>query len=190
MAQTDPRSSNFGLGTVDFVKWEPAGRVVSVQPRQKRLRVRPQTKDFVGLENLYDIAIRENDKGLRRFSLVSAEGKGKTIVLTLRDCAPEEVASLKGKEILVRSRGKRQLEEGEYYWEDLIGLPVRGTRGEELGKIREIYETGANDIYEVVDDTGIETLVPAVRAVIKEVDLERNIMIVDSDSLEVATDED
>jgi 16S rRNA processing protein RimM len=49
---------------------------------------------------------------------------------------------------------------------------------ETLGKLEEIIETGANDVYIIRTESGEEILLPAIDSVIKEVDLENNRMIV------------
>lgn len=69
------------------------------------------------------------------------------------------------------------LEEDEFYWFDIIGLHVVDTARGPLGKVEAIMPTGANDVY-VVREGDTETLVPAVEAVIVEIDLERRQMTV------------
>lgn len=190
MEQPQARSPNAGLGAADFTEWVTAGRVVSVQPGRKRIRALPSDDDFAAMEKVECIATIKDGGGYQSFQVGSAERAGKALVMTLVGCSPDEVAALKGKEILVPPGRARELEEDEYYWEDLIGMRVVGIGGEDLGEIRQIYQTGANDIYEVVNEAGAEILVPAVRSVIKEIDTERRVMTIDAKLLEVADDED
>jgi 16S rRNA processing protein RimM len=70
------------------------------------------------------------------------------------------------------------LPRGHYFWEDIIGLTVRTEDGEELGRVREILETGANDVY-VVDTERGELLVPAIKDVVKRIDPEQGEMVVE-----------
>ena len=49
---------------------------------------------------------------------------------------------------------------------------------ERLGKLEEIIQTGANDVYLVRSDTGEEILLPAIEAVIKDIDLDKKLMLV------------
>jgi 16S rRNA processing protein RimM len=69
------------------------------------------------------------------------------------------------------------LPRGHYFWEDIIGLTVRTEDGEELGRVREILETGANDVY-VVKGSGGERLIPAIKQVVTEIAPERGEMVV------------
>ena len=62
------------------------------------------------------------------------------------------------------------LQEEEYFYEQIIGLTVYTTDGNILGKITDIFETGSNDVY-VVKGSDKEYLIPAIRDVIKEINL-------------------
>ena len=69
------------------------------------------------------------------------------------------------------------LEEGQYFIVDLIGLDVYTDEGNLLGKVDDIYNTGANDIYVVKDELGKQVLLPGTKEVIKEVKLEDRIIV-------------
>ena len=62
------------------------------------------------------------------------------------------------------------LRPNEYYVNDLIGLAVFTETGEHIGDLAEVLPTGANDVYSILGDEG-EILLPAIRSVIKSVDL-------------------
>ena len=64
------------------------------------------------------------------------------------------------------------LEEGTYYIADLIGMEVYSDDGNKLGIVEDIYNTGANDIYVVKNDLGKQILLPGIKEVIKEVNLD------------------
>jgi 16S rRNA processing protein RimM len=68
-----------------------------------------------------------------------------------------------------------KLPAGEYFVHQIVGLKVLTTDGETLGTIREVVETGSNDVY-VVDHGGKEVLLPATKEVVKEIDLEAGTM--------------
>jgi len=69
-------------------------------------------------------------------------------------------------------------EEAQIEREKLIGLEVFDKSGERLGVLEEVIRTGANDVYEIVDGER-SVLLPAIRDVILEVDLEAGRMVVD-----------
>ena len=65
---------------------------------------------------------------------------------------------------------------GEYYHHEIIGLLVLDEAGKELGRLIEIIETGANDVYVVKPAAGNDILLPALKEVILGVDLETKVM--------------
>ncbi len=64
-----------------------------------------------------------------------------------------------------------KLKKDEYFIADLIGLSVISDEEEDLGTIKDVLQTGANDVYVVTMPDGGELLIPAIRQCIKEVDI-------------------
>lgn len=71
------------------------------------------------------------------------------------------------------------LEEGEYYYHDIIGLDVVTVDGEELGTIKEILAPGANDVWVVKRSGQSDLLLPKIDQVIKKVDLANHLVTVE-----------
>jgi 16S rRNA processing protein RimM len=88
----------------------------------------------------------------------------------------DEVAVLTNQEVFVRSDSLPPLPKGEFYHHQLLGLQVNDPAGKPLGKLAEILETGANDVYVVQAEDGQEVLLPVIPEVILEVDLEHGVM--------------
>ncbi|MFO7945343.1 MAG: ribosome maturation factor RimM [Armatimonadota bacterium] len=80
--------------------------------------------------------------------------------------------SLRGSTVSVRQVEMDPLPEGTFYMDDILGLEVITDTGRSLGKIIEIIETGANDVY-VTDQ---DVLIPAIVEVVEEIDFEQEIM--------------
>ncbi|AII57708.1 ribosome maturation protein RimM [Dehalococcoides mccartyi] len=72
----------------------------------------------------------------------------------------------------------KKLPEGVYYDFQLIGLEVVGLSGEKIGQIKEILHMPSNDIY-VISYGAKEALIPAVKDVVKEINLQTDKMIID-----------
>jgi 16S rRNA processing protein RimM len=70
-----------------------------------------------------------------------------------------------------------------WYWDDLVGLTVVEPDGREVGELVEVFRAGGGEVYRVVGPRG-ERLVPALRAVVLDVDLEANRMTVAPDDAE------
>jgi len=108
------------------------------------------------------------------------QGKGLAALLPgFRD--REQAATLVGSQIFV---GRDQLpatDDDEYYWSDLEGLEVHTTKGEVLGRVERLMETGANDVLVIRGER--EHLVPFIQGqYVTRVDLEAGLIEVDWDS--------
>lgn len=69
-----------------------------------------------------------------------------------------------------------ELEEDEYFVADLIGLTAKTDEGEELGPVKDVLTTGANDVY-VIDASEGEILIPAIHDCVQEINLDEGYMI-------------
>lgn len=89
----------------------------------------------------------------------------------------EAVEELRGLYVQIPIAQAMPLGPGEYYEHQILGLEVWTEQGRFLGRISEILVTGSNDVY-VVSDGGKELLLPALRDVVREVDLGQGRMLV------------
>lgn len=89
-----------------------------------------------------------------------------------------QAEALIGAELFISKAELPQLENGSFYWFDLIGMAVYTIDDVYLGRLEAIIETGSNDVY-VVKDGKKEILIPALESVVSNIDLEQNRMQVD-----------
>ncbi len=112
-----------------------------------------------------------------------AEGRqhGKGVVVRLSGYNDRDMASqLVGADIACYRSQLPQPAPGEYYWADLVGLKVITLKGEELGVVDSLMETGANDVMVVKGER--ERLIPFLTGrVVVEVDLAQQQMRIDWD---------
>ena len=85
---------------------------------------------------------------------------------------------LRGRELYLPSDVKIDLGEDNYLVEDLIGLKIISENGEQYGTLKSVINRSAQDIYEVEKKDGSSFLMPAVKAFIKNVDIEGRTMTV------------
>ncbi|MBM7708110.1 ribosome maturation factor RimM [Enterococcus lemanii] len=64
------------------------------------------------------------------------------------------------------------LEENEFYYYEIIGLPVIDENGQKLGVVKEILSPGANDVWVVQRKGQKDALIPYIESVVKKIDLE------------------
>ena len=89
-----------------------------------------------------------------------------------------DIEKYKSKDLLIPREDAVELEEDEYFIADLIGLTVVDESGKELGVLKDVLETGANDVYIVQMKSGRELMLPAIGDCILDVDLEGGTMTV------------
>ncbi len=118
--------------------------------------------------------------------LIEGKEQGKNIIAQLDGIQyRDEAEALVGTEIAIHKDQLEVLAEGEYFWRDLIGLSVETTLGEKLGQIDWLFNTGSNDVIVVKDTESAELkehLLPFIYDdVIKTVDIDKSLMVVDWD---------
>ncbi|WP_114417583.1 ribosome maturation factor RimM [Marinospirillum perlucidum] len=126
----------------------------------------------------------------KSFSVTRTGGRkqGKGLVAKIKGYdTPEEAKLLAGAEIRLPEEALPPLPEGEYYWNQLIGLQVYNSEGQLYGKVNHLLETGANDVLIVKPCKGSldsqERLIPwLLPEVVKQVDLESGVLQVDWDA--------
>ena len=116
------------------------------------------------------------------FEVEVLEGRqqGKVLIASLKgytDC--EDARRLIGSEILVSQESLPKTGKNEYYWSQLTGLNVVNLQGIELGKVVNLFETGANDVLVVKGEK--ERLIPFTEFAVIDVDIDSNNIVVDWD---------
>ena len=89
-----------------------------------------------------------------------------------------DIEKYKGKDLWIPREEAQELGEDEYYIAELQGLNVVLEDGTEFGTLRDVMETGANDVYIIDSNEHGEVLLPAIKECILDVDLEKNTMTV------------
>ena len=127
----------------------------------------------------------QDENGYRIGEATEYRTQGKKLIASLVDCTTRDDAeALVGAEILVPGSMLQALDEGDYYWRDLIGLAVVNLKGSCLGRIVELLETGANDVMIVRpragEDKTADRLIPwRMGEVIQTIDLAGQRIVVD-----------
>jgi 16S rRNA processing protein RimM len=127
--------------------------------------------------SLYREIFIEDEKGRpKAYEILEAIPQPPRLILRLKGIEKvEEAEPLMGKKILIEKEALVELEDGEYYWVDLLGMRVETQGGKRIGEVKEIFPTGANDVYVVEGKRG-EILLPATEEVIRSIDLKKGVM--------------
>jgi len=83
-----------------------------------------------------------------------------------------DIEKYKGKSLFVTRKNAVPLRKDEYFIADLQGLMVEDDKGKQIGTLKDVMETGANDVYIVEMLDGREVLLPAIKECILDVDVE------------------
>ncbi len=89
-----------------------------------------------------------------------------------------DIEKYKGKSLFVTRANAVKLRKDEYFIADLIDLKVLNENGENIGILKDVMETGANDVYVIETKEGGELLLPAIKQCILNVDVENGCMTV------------
>ena len=109
------------------------------------------------------------DGDWREIAVAEARVQDRAVAARLAGYDDRDAATtLRGMLVAVEREQLPQPRQGEYYWVDLVGLRVVNTESQELGRIEQVLQTGANDVLVVQGDR--ERLVPFIADVIREVD--------------------
>lgn len=109
----------------------------------------------------------------RPYTVATSKISKETVILRLAGIdTAEEASQLRCKYLEIPASERKTLPAGRYYHHDIIGLDVYTNTGTHLGQVSEILSTGGNDVY-VVNSNSKEILLPAVKDVVKEIDLAR-----------------
>lgn len=108
----------------------------------------------------------------RPLTVQSARPHRGRLLVRFREVADRtEAEALRGRLLVVPTSMSPPLPEGSWWDHEIEGCAVRTEGGRELGVVREIIHTAANDVWVAVDEAGAETLIPVLREVLVEVDV-------------------
>jgi 16S rRNA processing protein RimM len=87
--------------------------------------------------------------------------------------------TLRGRDVVIPLAELATLPDDSYYQHDILGLQVLRLDGREVGSVTDIWATGGNDVYVLKGADGQQVLIPAIKDVIKQIDLIRHVMYID-----------
>ena len=89
-----------------------------------------------------------------------------------------DIEKYRGKSLMIDREDAVDLDEDEYFIADMIGMKVYTEDGSEFGTLKDVMETGANDVYIIDSLEHGEVLIPAIRECILDVDMEEERMTI------------
>ena len=142
---------------------------------QGMVEVIPFTFDETRFDHLKRVYLNDSNRTELHVSKVRYTNKG--ILIKFKESNDRNYAeSIVKRELQVPDDERIELPEDTFFIDDLIGCEVYGKTNQLIGKVVNVTESPANDIYIVQNDEGKENLIPAISKFVKDIDTENKII--------------
>ena len=154
------------------------GQIVNIFGIKGFVKVNPWVNDVTRFDDLKKVYIKIR-KSLKELEIEEVKYHKNQVLLKFKGVENVEQAEMLRNAILeIDRKDAIPLEEGEYFIADLLESEVYTDEGEKLGILEDIFNTGSNDIYVVKNELGKSILLPRIKDVFKEIDVENKKIIV------------
>lgn len=154
------------------------GAITSTHGVRGEVKVFPTTDDPARFKKLKKVILNDGRQQLE-MEIASVKFFKNMVILKFKGIDDiNDVEKYRKATLWVTREDAVPLEEDEYYIADLIGMNVVSDEGEQLGRITDVLQTGANDVYVISKPDTPDLLVPAIKDCIKTVDLEEGRMVI------------
>lgn len=170
------RGHPFLIRVFKMEKLLKVGVISSTHGLKGEVKVFPTTDDVKRFRQLKEVLLNAGDektvlqieqvKFFKQFVILKFKG--------IDDI--EDVQKYKGKDLLVTRENAVKLKKDEYFIADLIGVGVISDDNSLRGILKDVIQTGANDVYVIDLEDGRQLLLPAIKECVLMVDLDENIM--------------
>jgi len=149
------------------------GKVVSTQGNKGEVNVLPLTDSTDRFKNLATVFLR-SDSSQTILNIEETRIKKDMVILKLKDIENiEEAKTIVGSFLEVERKNAVKLPKDTYFIFEIIGLEVYTENNAFLGKVENVISTGSNDVYIVKGKNKKELFIPAIREIVKNVNLEK-----------------
>ena len=137
------------------------GVITTTHGIRGEVKVYPTTDDVHRFEELESVLL-DTGKEYRELKIKSVKYFKQYAILKFKGIDNiNDIEKYKGKSLFVTRENAQPLGEDEYYIADLIGMEVYLEDGSHFGTLKDVMETGANDVYIIKTEEGKDVLIPA-----------------------------
>ena len=156
------------------------GVIIKTHGIKGEVKVYPTTDSPLRFNELEHVKLKIAGKTVKELDIDGVKFFKNIVILKFEGIDNiNDVEQYKGAELYIPREDGAELEDGEYYIADIIDMEVVSDTGEKIGIIRDVMETGANDVYVVRRaDNGKDLLLPVIPDCILNTDIEGNVMTV------------
>ena len=152
----------------DYLK---IGVISSTHGIKGEVKVYPTTDDVKRFKKLKNVFL-DTGKEKKIVNVESVKFFKQMVIIKFKEFnSINEIEEYKGKALWVDREHAVELEEDEYFITDLIGLDVWDENNELVGKITDVLQTAANDVYEITGADNKSFLLPAIKECVLKVDI-------------------
>lgn len=153
------------------------GQIVNTHGFMGEVKIYPLTDEMTRFKNLKEVYVEENNQ-LIKYEVEGVKFLSTTVAMKLKGIDSEDAANrLRNFYVKVDRKAAVKLPKDTYFICDLIDLEVYDEKGLLLGTIRDIMQTGSNDVY-IVQTTGKDILIPALKDVVEQIDIKNKKIVV------------
>ena len=154
------------------------GRVVNTHGVRGEVRFLPYAPPCPTLRSGLTVMLRKKDQAGQTFDVAQVRTHASFLLLKFKGIDSRDHAeTLRDSALLVAKEILPPLQEGEFYYYQVIGLPVRTTADEMVGTITQVFSTGGHDVW-VVHNGKKEYLIPVVEDIVQTIDIEHRQVII------------
>ena len=155
------------------------GQIVNTFGIKGFVKVKPFTDEITRFEELKKVYICKKNE-MQEVEIEQVSYQKDMVLLKIKGIDNlTEAEKYKGLFLKIDRKNAKKLPKDTYFIADLLGLEVYTDEGELLGKVDDIFNSGANDVYVIKDETtGKQILLPGIKEVLKEIDLENEKIVV------------
>ena len=150
------------------------GKIVSIHGVRGECNVQPWCDTPQYLCSFKKLYSRQGDIC---YAVERARPKGNMVILKINGVDTAEAAQALRNTVLYMNRDDAKLPEGTYFIADLLGLEAVTEQGEVMGRITDVLETGANDVYEITQGDK-KYYIPAIPSVVLKTDIDAGRMTI------------
>lgn len=154
------------------------GKIINTHGLRGEVKVATWTDSPEVFETLEFIYLKK-DESMEPLTISGIKYQKNNLIVKFSELKDiNEAELLKNKVIYARREDLGELPEGTYYIADLIGMSVKKENNEFVGEIKEVLQTGANDIYVTARPGAKDLLIPVIDDVVLKVDMENREVVV------------
>lgn len=152
------------------------GVITSTHGVRGEVKVFPTTDDMMRFKKLKEVVL-DTGKEMKTLEIQGVKFFKNMVILKFKGIDNiNDVEQYKTKSLYVTRKNAVKLKKDEYFIADLIGLSVYSDDESIKGQLKDVMETGANDVYVIELEDGRELLLPAIKECVLSVDMEAGMM--------------